>query len=236
MMRQGEHRFVPLLLSHVYDILPRLSNPMLQNAPENTCSVDIFDGFGNAGMAQPCLPLEEYDNKYARMDDFKTESSPVGTGMAPGSDLSSPYSNPGTLMGQGLEYQQPLPTDFSISEVAMGQMMQGSAMGTQHGQHHQQAFMNGLQGMNPAMVGLDSVQGMHHQLMAAHTLPSSLGAMGQNPGMLRQQPQRSNSYTVPPQSIRTIADFHAIQSGNSPSINGLPLKSMSADLDFNTVR
>jgi hypothetical protein len=53
---------------------------MLQNPPENPnmANVDIFDGFGNTGMAQPPqlqlamnsnydrkFPVEEYDKKYA---------------------------------------------------------------------------------------------------------------------------------------------------------------------------
>ncbi|KAH8652204.1 hypothetical protein BX600DRAFT_386501, partial [Xylariales sp. PMI_506] len=52
-LRGGEHHFLPLLLSKVHDTLPRLANPMLQRVPENICNIDIFDGFGNAGMAQP---------------------------------------------------------------------------------------------------------------------------------------------------------------------------------------
>ena len=63
-VRNGEHRFIPLLLTKVHDVLPRLANPMLQNAPESACNIDIFDGFGNAGMAQPpCLPIDECDTK-----------------------------------------------------------------------------------------------------------------------------------------------------------------------------
>ncbi|KAK6585395.1 hypothetical protein PZA11_002122 [Diplocarpon coronariae] len=53
-LRNGDHRFLPLLLAKVHDVLPRLVNPMLQTVPEtaaNMCAeVDIFDGFGNAGI------------------------------------------------------------------------------------------------------------------------------------------------------------------------------------------
>jgi len=55
-LRNGDHRFLPLLLSKVHDVLPRLVNPMLQTVPDTPASnsmcpdVDIFDGFGNAGM------------------------------------------------------------------------------------------------------------------------------------------------------------------------------------------
>ncbi|TQV91557.1 C6 zinc finger protein [Cordyceps javanica] len=56
--RAGEHRFLPLLMSRLSDVLPRAVSPVLQNAPENVnmAAVDIFDGFGNAGMAQPPAP------------------------------------------------------------------------------------------------------------------------------------------------------------------------------------
>lgn len=53
-LRNGDHRFLPLLLAKVNDVLPKLVNPMLQtvpDAPANMCAdVDIFDGFGNAGI------------------------------------------------------------------------------------------------------------------------------------------------------------------------------------------
>lgn len=50
-LRRGDHRFLPLLLSKVHDVLPRLVNPMLQTVPEKPgAEIDIFDGFGNAGM------------------------------------------------------------------------------------------------------------------------------------------------------------------------------------------
>lgn len=54
-LRNGDTRFLPLLLSKVHDVLPSLVNPMLQTVPDTPmCSdVDIFDGFGNAGMGIP---------------------------------------------------------------------------------------------------------------------------------------------------------------------------------------
>ena len=50
-LRNGGHHFLPLLLSKVHDVLPRLVNPMLQTVPDTPCAeVNTFDGFGNAGM------------------------------------------------------------------------------------------------------------------------------------------------------------------------------------------
>jgi hypothetical protein len=49
-LRNGDSRFLPLLLSKVHDVLPTLANPMLQtvpDTPQTMCAeVDIFDGFG----------------------------------------------------------------------------------------------------------------------------------------------------------------------------------------------
>lgn len=53
-LRNGDNRFLPLLLAKVNDVLPRLVTPMLQSVPDSPpdmCGdVDIFDGFGNAGI------------------------------------------------------------------------------------------------------------------------------------------------------------------------------------------
>jgi hypothetical protein len=53
-LRNGDNRFLPLLLAKVNDVLPRLVNPMLQTVPDTPATMcadlDIFDGFGNAGM------------------------------------------------------------------------------------------------------------------------------------------------------------------------------------------
>lgn len=53
-LRNGDNRFLPLLLAKINDVLPRLVNPMLQTVPDTPTSmcadVDIFDGFGNAGI------------------------------------------------------------------------------------------------------------------------------------------------------------------------------------------
>lgn len=53
-LRNGDHRFLPLLLAKVNEVLPRLVNPMLQTVPDTPAGmcpdVDIFDGFGNAGI------------------------------------------------------------------------------------------------------------------------------------------------------------------------------------------
>ncbi|CCU82489.1 unnamed protein product [Blumeria hordei] len=52
-LRHGNHRFLPLLLAKVNDVLPRLVNPMLRAVPDpppDVCNeIDVFDGYDTAG-------------------------------------------------------------------------------------------------------------------------------------------------------------------------------------------
>ncbi|OAQ97338.1 hypothetical protein LLEC1_04991 [Akanthomyces lecanii] len=111
--RNGEHRFLPLLLSKLSDILPRTINPMLQNAPENVnmAAVDIFDGFGNAGMAQPPMQMMEadyVDNKYAMDMSNHTPDPQAHANHTPpgsGSDMSSSFvASPDMMSPNAMEY------------------------------------------------------------------------------------------------------------------------------------
>ena len=257
-IRNGEHRFVPLLLSKVHDVLPRLANPMLQNAPESACNIDIFDGFGNAGMAQPpCLPLEECDTKYPghRMDEFKSEPSPSGGSAHSTNDLSSPYVSSPPLLTPGIDYAHGLPPEFSsMSDMVMSPMgnhAPGSALHNpgvlkgQHGQHQQRAMMSGLQGLNHGLIqtpnmamgqNLDASQVMNSLL--GQGLNSAMSSMGTNGMTVRQQPQRASSFAMPPPQVRTIGDFHALQRANSDlnSIGSLGMGGLGQEMDFNTLR
>lgn len=88
-LRRGDHRFLPLLLSKVHDVLPRLVNPMLQTVPDKALNeIDIFDGFGNAGMG-------------------------VATGMHSGSDYTEVNNEYKSMTGSGAmtsEFKMPLPS------------------------------------------------------------------------------------------------------------------------------
>lgn len=68
MLRHSHWHYLPLLLTKVVEVLPRLTNPILPNAPENCqmANIDIFDGFGNAGMAQP--PMAMYQGQSGAAD------------------------------------------------------------------------------------------------------------------------------------------------------------------------
>jgi len=111
-LRNGDHRFLPLLLAKVNDVLPRLVNPMLQTVPDTPAKdwqeVDIFDGFGNAGIGVPSNfpgyngngtsgefkiePQDDYNN-VQNMPAFDTQklSSPAPT-SAPSEGVTSPFS------------------------------------------------------------------------------------------------------------------------------------------------
>ncbi|TVY54862.1 putative sucrose utilization protein SUC1 [Lachnellula cervina] len=125
-LRNGDHRFLPLLLSKVHDVLPRLVNPMLQTVPDPPASnsmcpdVDIFDGFGNAGMGvasnfpgyngdgtsgqfkvepdtdftRPAITPMPFDK---RIDDL---TSPVN---GPSSNDNTPYTSP-TIIQSPMEF------------------------------------------------------------------------------------------------------------------------------------
>lgn len=119
-LRNGDHRFLPLLVSKVHDVLPDLVSPMLQTAPENNqcppqmcASVDLFDGFGDTGIS---MPPQNYNpiatsgpNDYkmghpgALAFDKRIEelSSPTVTGSM--SAETTPFTSP-PIMPSGMEY------------------------------------------------------------------------------------------------------------------------------------
>ncbi|OIW29457.1 hypothetical protein CONLIGDRAFT_327868 [Coniochaeta ligniaria NRRL 30616] len=260
-LRTGDHRFLPLLLTKLNHILPRLANPMLQNAPENAnnaCNMDIFDGFGNAGMAQPAMfQTEDYDNKFAipRIEELSNNSgSPNGTSK---NDMNSPFVSSPAMMSPGGDMPHGLPEFNSIPDMVMSPM--GGSAGSQHTsgsfngqpaqqhqqhqhqqhlqhqpqQHQQHQSMSGFQNLNPQL-NLHQAQNM--------SIPSQ--AMGMGPGMggnnmmSRQAPQRANSFnmTATPQ-IRTVGDFQALQRGNSDMnvMSPMGINSMGTEMDFNTL-
>ncbi|XXH00046.1 Glucose-repressible alcohol dehydrogenase transcriptional effector [Hypoxylon texense] len=265
-LRSGDHHFLPLLLNKVHDVLPRLANPLLQRAPENSCmqNIDIFDGFGNNGMAQPM------------MTDFKTEPytpgsmqhiQEIGTDSnhsSNGDDMKSPFpvvSSP-PMMSPGVDYHG---SDFnSIPDMIspMGQPSQHSlnqqaSLNPQqpHHQHQHQHHNIPSHGMNQNHNPMQT--DLHANLGHNLSQPTNITNMGQqnmtqNPqfnmmsNMLhRQPPQRANSFMLhqqhqhqPSQIPRTVGDFHALQRANSEnvSMNTIGLGHMNAEVDFSGLR
>jgi hypothetical protein len=100
-LRNGDSRFLPLLLSKVHDVLPRLASPMLQTVPEPNpaCginpNIDIFDGFGNAGMGVPSSLPVHFDTK--RIEEL---SSPSDSSQERD---NAPFTTP-PIMQSSMEY------------------------------------------------------------------------------------------------------------------------------------
>ena len=269
-LRSGDYRLLPLLLSKVHDFVPKLANPMLQSAPENTatvaCNIDIFDGFGNAGMGQPAMFAgEDYDNKFApvpRMDDMSPESGSPNGAPSSNNDMNSPFVSSPPIMSPGMDMQHGMPSDFtSMPEMVMSPMSHApppsmSTPGTMNGQTSQHAphhSMGQFQNLNPQMQNLNASAlspapniGLAGQMPLPQGLPGGLGngmnnGLGQNMNannlIPRPQPQRSSTFAMGPQQIRTVADFQALQRANSDmgTLGSLGMGSMTGELDFNTL-
>ncbi|KAI1477600.1 fungal-specific transcription factor domain-containing protein [Daldinia eschscholtzii] len=249
-LRNGDHGFLPLLLSKVHDVLPRLANPILQRAPENACmqNIDIFDGFGNAGMAQPPMMTDFKTEPYTpgsmqHIQDIGTDSSHSNNG----DDMKSPFpivSSP-PVMSPGVDYHN---NEFNSIPDIMSPMGQSSQQSfnqptpmnpqqphLQH-QHQHHGLSHGInQSHNMGTMQTD----MHANLSHGLNQPANMSGMSQqqslpqNPqfsmmnNMLhRQPPQRTNSFMMHPQHQhqpsqipRTVGDFHALQRANSESVS-----------------
>lgn len=257
MSRNGDHRFLPLLLNKMHEILPRVINPMLQNPPENPnlANMDIFDGFGNAGMAQPPqmqlsintdydqkFSVEEYDKQYQmEMAGGTPESNSTSNGPASvkqqGSDMNNSFvSSPG-IMSPGMEYPSGM-SNFGctpMSEMVMSPLgHQTNPLGQpqhqeqQHASQHmgsQQQMNHGHEAMGQHHMG-GMPQQMRQQGMNMTPIPTS-HPMGQ---MVMRPPQRQNSFHLqgPPQ-MRTVGDFQGLQRAQG-------MASMNNEIDFGALR
>ncbi|KAH8179198.1 fungal zn(2)-Cys(6) binuclear cluster domain-containing protein [Sarocladium implicatum] len=221
-VRNGDYRFLPLLLNKVTEVLPRLANPMLQNAPENMslANIDIFDGFGNAGMAQPPpqmqLPMEDYDRKFPveeydkqySMDmqnstpDSTSNSNHSGAQTASqGSDMKGSFvSSPG-IMSPGLEYSHSHNMNgfacTPISDMVMSPLgNQPNPLNTGQPQHQHLATQQ-----------VSRTPGVNGGMTSPHPMNGGMYAV-------RQAPQRQQSFHLqhPPQ-MRTVGDFQGLQRG-----------------------
>ncbi|KAF4974358.1 hypothetical protein FZEAL_8736 [Fusarium zealandicum] len=241
--RNGDYRFLPLLMSKVTEVLPRLANPMLQNAPENSnmANIDIFDGFGNAGMAQPPMqmPMEteytqkfsvdDYEKKYtADMSGNTPESMPnsnASNGTPPGTqqanDINTTYVSSPSVMSPGIEYPHSM-NGFActpISEMVMSPLGNGPPPSSINCIQNQQQPMGsqGPQGIcQPQINNNMAADGLHGQSINSTALPPShsINSMYN----MRQPPQRQGSF----------------QMQSQPPINGMG--SMSNEIDFGGIR
>jgi len=112
-LRNGDNRFLPLLLSKVGDVLPTLANPMLQTVPDTPATmcaeVDIFDGYGPmAGLGVPsnyhAMSNSSSSDFKMPSQDFKMESPPgmsfdrrleeISSPIHPEGNEQSPFTSP----------------------------------------------------------------------------------------------------------------------------------------------
>ncbi|KAM0354303.1 hypothetical protein ACHAPU_001347 [Fusarium lateritium] len=212
-IRTNQFQFVPLLLSKVNEILPRLVRPILDNTPESLNQFkmpDMFDGFGNAGMAQmpmgdfnPPMPvgnfnqtmaMPDFDSKYQDMGGNSPDSLPNShhsNGTPPGSqagnEMPQPFvSSPGNVMSpSGMEYTQNI-TGFAMHEM-MNPLGGPSQPNPMNNMQHQQNIEN-----QPQM------QGMHNQNGNNPVINQGLGGIYDMRDV--RQPQRQNSFHLQTQS------------------------------------
>ncbi|EKJ74705.1 hypothetical protein FPSE_05173 [Fusarium pseudograminearum CS3096] len=223
-IQSNHYQFVPLLLSKVNDYLPRIIDPMLLNPPENVgygMSVDIFDGFGNAGMAQmpmgdynSSLPMNSYEPKYEDMGGNSPDSLPHShhshhsNGSPPGSQMGNEMpqnfvSSPGAVMSPGMDYT-PNMGGFSISDMVMSPL--GGAAppnGINMQRQQQQQQLNN----QPQM------QGMPNQGIGAPPMNQNIGSLYSGV----RQPSRQSSFNMQGQTPLSA------------------MGSMSDAMDFNTL-
>lgn len=196
-LRGGEHHFLPLLLHKAHEILPRLVDPSLQRAPENAINmnmnIDIFDGFGNAGMAQPPMMTDFKSEPFTpaqapRMEEMIPDSSSSNSTA----DIKSPFpmvSSPSILPPSGMEY--PHMGDYNTINDIMSPMGQNPSTSL-----HQQGSMSAQHSHQQQMSQQQMPQHQHvhqHHGMAQQGVPqaSNLPAQAsQNPpANINQQPQ-----------------------------------------------
>ncbi|KAM3448328.1 hypothetical protein MY3296_007862 [Beauveria thailandica] len=175
--RAGERRFLPLLMSKLADILPRTINPMLPNPPENVnmAAVDIFDGFGNAGMAQPPMPMMDsdyVDSKYAIDINHRTPDSNSHANHTPpgsGSDMANSFvASPDMMSPTGMDYSNSNNNNLSINTFGvnpMQEMVSPIGPSTQH--------MHMRQGMPMSNMMLQR-QGSFMQSNDYHSMPGEI--------------------------------------------------------------
>ncbi|RFU76345.1 c6 zinc finger domain containing [Trichoderma arundinaceum] len=230
--RNGDYRFLPLLMSKVSDVLPRLANPMLQNVPETAAlaNVDIFDGFGNAGMAQPPqmqmmdtdydrkFSVEEYEKKYAmEMNGSPSEShtnSNAGStppGPRQQSEMAGSFVSSPPMMSPTMEYPHGINgyACTPMSEMVMSPIGNHPPPPPQH-QHISQ----------PPPNHCHDPMGPQHLSMAPQNMRPGMQPPHMNNMMnVRQPPQRQDSFAMAGQPQH----FHN-------------MNAMTGEINFNSLR
>lgn len=138
-LRNGDNRFLPLLLSKVHDVLPNLASPMLQTVPETkgdyglNANIDIFDGFGNAGMGVPSSLPPHFDTK--RIEEISSLPTPRNDSSQQERD-NTPFTSP-PIIRSPMEFPG-MPEYNNYQDLNSG---------LTHGHGHPQGSMSGMPAM-----------------------------------------------------------------------------------------
>ncbi|KAK1656816.1 hypothetical protein BDP55DRAFT_735401 [Colletotrichum godetiae] len=237
-LRHGDHRFLPLLLNKVADIMPRLTNPMLQNAPENSNmgNIDIFDGFGNAGMAQPPSQMQmqmdtDYERKFSVADYEKkygvsdinsngseantipaTSASASSVPPATTADMNSPFvSSSPAIMSPPMEYPHNGMNDYGCTPMPDMVMSPAGQNGS---------AMNGQSNMN----NQHQHQQSHHMIQNQCMTPQQMQPnMSQHHIHNIQQGQNMGNISPPSvQAQQTMPTSHPVGPGGNSLMNSIP--------------
>ena len=175
LIRNGESRFLPLLLCKMNDVLPRVVSPMLQKAPDMACNIDIFDGFGNAGLGNvPALtPMDEYESKFTipRIEEIKSEPPSSPSDGSP-VDMGAPFVSSPVVLAPGIDFPHGLPSqDFnSMADMVMSPIGPGtgSQLNAPGGIPGQQQLPQPHQNQSPLQHQPPQQQQQHQQYPQQH--------------------------------------------------------------------
>lgn len=241
MSRNGDHRFLPLLFHKISELLPRIASPMLQNAPEDATisGLDLFDGFGTAGMAQLPDQLQvsmsaDLDRKFS-VDDFgkrhamdlsgtrpesatkscTSKESPCLAQQSP-SEISDSLVASQTLTSPGLDCVSkgfpcsPTP-DMVLCPIA--HHTQASTMSLGQSQQHTEAVYGGMS-QHAAVI---SPKNMCSQPMKIMGVPTSRSI-----NFSTRTPHRPIGFSMHmAPTLQSIGDFHDNQGPNSARSNSI---------------
>ncbi|KAL1891667.1 hypothetical protein Cpir12675_004853 [Ceratocystis pirilliformis] len=110
-LRMGNTRFIPLVLFQLVDVLAFLCDPMLNDMPDIMASLDLFDGFGNAGLAQS--PAQMFDQKFSLGD--VSQPPPPSQQQPQQQQQQQQQQHPPQLATGGVSVPQAMTSPFSTA-------------------------------------------------------------------------------------------------------------------------
>ena len=225
-LRNGDNRFLPLLLSKVHEVLPTLTNPMLQTVPDTAapvCEVDIFEGFGPIMGGMPAnfhaIANSMSGSSGSQSDTFKVASSvdfkienPAGIPYDKRiEDLSSPIHPPET--GDNSPFSTPTVIGSQLEFPGLGEYTFPDM--NSHSHSH-----GGSNGHNLPSSNISSFHDAQPNFK--REFENTLGLVPSSSNMNRPalqrpplRPNSSSSFGMQQQIPRSIPDYHTLHRANS---------------------